>query len=95
MSKSTFFEIIDKLQPTLVKENIQYCRSIPIEIRVLCVIYKLAHSCNFLICSKLFTIRKSIVSLIFHEFVVAFHFTFRKLISWLEGPKMQKSDGRF
>jgi hypothetical protein len=48
-----------------------------------------------LICSKLFTIRKSIVSLIFHEFVVAFHFTFRKLISWLEGPKMQKSDGRF
>jgi hypothetical protein len=90
MARSTFFKIIDKLQSTLVKQNIKYYRSIPIEIRVSCVIYKLAHGYNFLICNKLFMIGKSTVSLILHEFVVAFNLTFSKLVSWLKGPEMQK-----
>jgi hypothetical protein len=84
------FKIVDKLQLILMKQNTKYRRSIPIEIHVSCVIYKFPHSYNFLICNKLFVIGKSTISLIVHEVVVAFNLTFRKLISWLEGPKMQK-----
>ncbi len=53
-----------------------------------CVIYKLAHNYNFLICSKLFAIGKSIVSLVLHEFVALVNTIFRKLISWPMGADM-------
>jgi hypothetical protein len=55
---------------------------------VSCVIYKLAHGYNFLICSKLFAIGKSIVSLVLHEFFALVNIVFRKLISWPVGVDM-------
>ncbi len=53
-----------------------------------CAIYMFAHNVNFLVCSKLFTIGKSIVSLLLHEFVNAINVTFKKLISWLVRTKL-------
>jgi hypothetical protein len=47
-----------------------------------------AHNVNFLVCSKLFTIGKSIVSLVFHEFVSVINVTFKKLIYWQVRTKM-------
>jgi hypothetical protein len=47
-----------------------------------------AHNVNFLVCSKLFTIGKSIVSLVLHEFVTIINVTFKKLISWPVKTKM-------
>jgi len=55
---------------------------------VSCVIYKLAHCCNFLICSELFMIKKFIISLVFHEFVVAVNLVFKRWIFCLEGLEM-------
>ncbi len=50
--------------------------------------YKLVHDYNFLICSKLFAIGKSVVSLVLHEFVALVNIVFRKLISWPVGADM-------
>ncbi len=69
MLKSTRFQIAHRLKPTLLK-NTKCIKAIHVEIYVSCVIYKLEHGYNFLICSKLFAIVKSIISLVLHEFVV-------------------------
>jgi len=80
-----FFHIVDELRPTLMKKNRKYINAILVEIYVSCVIYKLAHGCNFLICNELFTIGKSITSLVLHRFFDAVYVVFKKLISWPMG----------
>lgn len=72
----------------LMKQDTLYWNAIIIEVWVSCTIYKLAHDVSFLICNKLFAINKSIVSFVFHEFVEATNFTFRKLVLWPIGEKM-------
>jgi hypothetical protein len=59
MLNSLLFHIVNELRPTLMKKNTKYINAILVEIHVSCVIYKLVHGCNFLICSKLFAIGKS------------------------------------
>jgi hypothetical protein len=83
--KSMLFHIVDELRPTLMKKNRKYINAILVEIYVSCVIYKLAHGCNFLICNELFTIGKSITSLVLHRFFDAVNVVFKKLISWPMG----------
>jgi len=82
------FHIVDELRPTLMKKNTKYINAILVEIYVSCVIYKLVHGYNFLICNELFTIGKSITSLVLHEFVDAVNVVFKKLISRLMGVEM-------
>ncbi len=68
-----------------MKKNRKYINAILVEIYVSCVIYKLAHGYNFLICNELFTIGKSITSLVLHIFFDAVNVVFKKLISWPMG----------
>jgi hypothetical protein len=65
-----------------------YQKSIHVKIKVFCVIYKLAHHVNFLVCNKLFIIGEFIVSLVHHEFVGVINITLKKLISCMVGSKM-------
>jgi hypothetical protein len=44
-------------------------------------VYKLAHSANFLVCSELFTIGKSTISFVLHEFVKVVNITLKNFIS--------------
>jgi len=52
-------------------------------------VYKLAHSAKILVCSELFTIGKSIISFVLHEFVKVVNITLRNFISW---PIIAKSN---
>lgn len=88
MPKSMLFHTVDELKPTLMKKNTKYKNAILVEICVSCVIYKLVHACNFLICNELFIIGKSITSLVLHEFVDAINVVFKKLISWPMGAEL-------
>ncbi len=54
ISKSTIFEIIEKLRSNLFFKNTKYDNSILVEIRVYCYIYEHAHGVNILICSEFF-----------------------------------------
>jgi len=71
-----------------MKQNTQYQSAIHVEIWVSCAMYKLAHGVNFLICNELFAIGKSTMSLVLHEFVEVANITFKKLILWPVGAKM-------
>jgi hypothetical protein len=70
MPKSSFFKVIDKLEPTVLKHNIKYQKTIPTKIYVSYAIYKLAHGYNFIICNDLFAIGKSTYVLALLKFLV-------------------------
>jgi len=55
---------------------------------VACSIYKLAYGANFLICSKLFAMGKSIGYFVFHEVIYVINKIFKGLISWPKGDDM-------
>jgi hypothetical protein len=40
----------------LLKQNNHYQEVIPLEIQVLCTIYKMVHGANFLVCNEVFAI---------------------------------------
>jgi hypothetical protein len=48
MSKSTLFNITNRLQVVLMKQETHYRKAIYIEIQMARVVYKLAHNMNFL-----------------------------------------------
>ncbi len=79
MFKSTFFKIVERLKLVPLKQNTMYHNIIHVEIKVCCVIFKFAHGVSFLVCNELFAKRKSTISLVQHEFVVAMNITCRKL----------------
>ncbi len=64
----------------LLKHDTHYQKVIIVDIQVSCTIYKLAHGANFLVCNDFFAIRKSIISKVLHEFMVAMNVVFKKLI---------------
>ncbi len=88
MTKATLFHIVANLKPIIGKQDTNYRKIIPIEICVCCAMYKLAQGANFLVSIELFAMGKSIVSLIFHEFVYAINQVYSGLMKWLEGPTM-------
>jgi len=48
MSKSALFNITNRLQVVLMKQETHYRKAISIEIQMACVVYKLVHNMNFL-----------------------------------------------
>lgn len=81
MTKLNLLWIVNQMRLVLLKYDTHYQKTIPIDIQVLCAIYKLAHGANFLVCNELFAIGKSTVSKVLHEFVIAMNFVFKKLIA--------------
>ncbi len=55
---------------------------------MLCVIYKLAHGTNLLVCSELFVIGKLTISKMLHELMASMNLIYKKLIAWLMGVEM-------
>jgi hypothetical protein len=82
MNKVMSFNIAYHLKVVFQIQNTKYCQSIPIEIPVCCIIFKLVQGANPLRCNEMFTIGKLIISLVFHEFVATFIFTYNDLIIW-------------
>jgi hypothetical protein len=54
-----------------------------------CAFDKLAQGCNLLICSALFVVGQSIVSLVLREVIITFNVVFKNLITWPFGNKME------
>jgi hypothetical protein len=71
-----------------MKQDTQYRKVFPIEIWVLCAIYKLAHGTNLLMCNELFAISKSTISKVLYEFVAIMNVLFKKVIAWPTKARM-------
>ncbi len=87
MLKSTLFKIVERLKPIFMNQNMKYLKTKHVEIHWSYVIYKLAHNFFFFICNELFMNWEVLYN--FNSFVVV-NLVFRKLIFWLEGPKMPR-----
>ncbi len=80
MNKMMFFSIINHLRPVFQIQNTKCHQSIHVEILVCCIMFKFAQGADFITCNELFTIGKLNVSLVLHEFVATFIFTYNDII---------------
>ncbi len=55
-------DICKHVKPLLPKHDTKYRKVILVEIKISCVVYKLAQGGNILACSELFTIGRSIIA---------------------------------
>jgi hypothetical protein len=89
MNKVMLFSIADRLRLVFQKKkNTKYHQSIPIEILVCCVIFKIVQAANFLTCNEFVAIGKLTIFIILCEFVIAFISTYNDLITWPQGKTM-------
>jgi hypothetical protein len=74
----TVTTIVYMLLHLLVVVLFYYYRcAILVGIRVVCLLYKLAHGVDYLQCNKMFAIGKSSVNMVLHEFVVVVNVVFK------------------
>jgi hypothetical protein len=91
MDKANVAEMCYWLRVPIEKQNTKYPVAVPIEVRVCCCLYKLAHGANFLSCSEKFAIGRSIMSLVIREVVSAINFLFKNVIQWPRGDDMRQT----
>lgn len=95
MTKPAVMALSDVLKPHVQRENTRYRLAIPVLIRVGCTLFKLAHGANMTVCSELFAIGKSTVSMVLREVVNAINDTLRHEIMWSTGDRMRETKAKF
>ncbi len=89
VSRPFMRQLILKLKHKMEKkEDTKYKCVVPVNIKVTCSLYKLAHVAKYLQCSEHFIIRKSIVHLVLHKFVHAMNKIFKNQVRWVEGNNL-------
>jgi hypothetical protein len=88
MNKPVVFAISDLLEPHVQKPNTKYRLVVLVLIWVACTLFKLNHGANLFICSEMFVVGKSIVSMILKEVVHAINEALRHEIAWLTGQQL-------
>ena len=95
MSKPALFSLAKLLEPIVKKQDTKYQLSILAVVRVACNISKLTHGASLLICSKLFAVGRSTVSLMLREVVQAINVALRSETSWSTGNKLLETKANF
>ncbi len=72
-----------------MKTHTKHRKVVRVEIWISCVIYKVVHGINVLICNELFIVGESIVSFVLHEFVFIVNHVCKNLICWPKGRAMK------
>ena len=75
MTKRAVVSLSDLLRPHVQRENTRYRLAVPVLIRVACTLFKLARGANLTICSEMFAIGRSTVSMVLTEVVHAINDT--------------------
>lgn len=88
VSRSFVRQLIEKLKHKMEKKDTKYKCAILVSIRIACSFYKLAHALEYLQCSELFAIGKSIVHLMFRKFVHVVNDVFKAQLRWLERERL-------
>ena len=90
MGKASIAKICYRLRDSIEKMNTNYRLVVSIEVCICACLYKLAHACNLLTCSKNFEIGRSIVGLVLREVVRAINVVYKGVIQWPEGDDMRQ-----
>lgn len=76
------------------KEKTRYRLAIPVLIRVACTLFKLAHGANMTVCSEMFAIGRSTVSMVLREVVNAINDTLRHQVMWPSGQRLRETEAK-
>jgi hypothetical protein len=95
MTKASVFELSHQLRPFIQKQNTKYRLSIPVVVRVVCTLLKLAHATNMRLCSELFAIGMSTVSNAIHDTCRANNIALRHEIAWPTGDRLVQVQNDF
>lgn len=94
-TKREIFNLASLLSPTLRKQDTKYRYAIPVVIRLACTLFKLSHAATFLICSELFAVGRSTVSVMLREVVTAINIGLRNEIMWPSGDAVSTVASEF
>jgi hypothetical protein len=94
-SKKSVFALVELLKPHVHRDDTKYRIAIPVLIRVAITLFKLTHAASLIICSKMFAVGKSTMSLILRDVVHAINDTMREEISWPTGDRLRQSQAEF
>jgi hypothetical protein len=95
MTKPAVFALADLLRLHVQKQDTKYRLTVPVLIRLACTLFKLTHGASLLLCSEMFAVGKSIVSMILREVVNGINEALRHEISWLLGNKLRETQEEF
>lgn len=81
-TKRSVFRLASLLAPAICKKDMKYRLAVPVPVRLACVLFKLSHGVNFLICSEMFAVGRSIVSVMLRQVVQVINVSLRNEIQW-------------
>lgn len=88
MTKASVFTLSDLLRPHVARQDTTYRVAIPVLIYVVCTLFKLTHGASLLVCSEMFAIGKSTISMVLREVVNAINNTLQHEIMWPTGERL-------
>ena len=88
MTKSATFALAKLLKLVVAKRNTKYLLAIPMVVRVACTLFKLTHSSSLFVCSEMFAVGKSMVSLILRDVIFAINKVLCQKIAWPSGDRL-------
>ena len=77
------------------KKNTKYRLAIPVMVLLACTLFKLSHDASLFICSKIFAIGRSTISLVLREVVQAINVMLRSEIAWPIGERLLETEATF
>jgi hypothetical protein len=95
MTKPAVFALADLLSPHVKKQDSKYKLAVPVIVRFCCTLFKLTHGASLFICSEMFAVGKTIVSLLLREIVHAINDALRHEISWPTGECLFETQAVF
>lgn len=87
-TKRSIFRLALLLTPAIRKKDIRYHLAVPVVVRLACVLFKLSHGASFLICSEMFAVGRTTVSLMLRQVVQAINVSLRNEIQWPWGENV-------
>lgn len=95
MSKKSVYALSELLKVDVHRHDTKYQIAVPALIRVACTLFKLTDGASLLICSEMFAVGRSTVSLFLRDVVYAINETLRSEITWSIGERLRKTQASF
>ena len=95
MIQQAVFSLANLLRPHVEKQDTKYRLAVPIIVCVCCTLFKLTHGTSLFLCSEMFAVWKSTVSMVLQEVVHAINDTLQHEISWPIGERLIETQVAF
>lgn len=95
MTKTSIFSLARLLTPHIQRQDTNYRAAVPVIVRLSCVLFKLSQGASLLICSEMFAIGRSTVSIILREVVHGLNVVLKHEMQWPRGERLNSIVGDF